>query len=144
MMSAMIRHASTRLRADGRGVRACLGAVCIAGMLWPNLSVRADDYEPFAELPPEILEALQKQGLTAIEYVAVAMSGRIITFRVGEVEENEIEESTIGVGEYVVPGKFGFDFAKEEDGFHVVVLSTASPGSGNDCRRGGTCKEAQR
>jgi hypothetical protein len=124
--------------------RRSLVAFGLAVVLSPTPPAMGQDYEAFSELPENILNALETQGFLGVEYVAIVAQGKIFSFRVGPVKENELNEESIKEGEYVVPGTFGFDFAKEAPGFHVVVLSTASPGSGNDCLRGGSCKETQR
>jgi hypothetical protein len=125
--------------------RASVVPLLSISLIWPlSPASSEEDQPPFRELPENIAEFLADQGFPNLEFVVLAMPGRIVSFRVGTVDERPIDEGNLQAGEFVVPGDFGFDFAKREPGFHVVVISSASPGSGNDCRRGGSCREANK
>jgi hypothetical protein len=90
--------------------------------------------------------ALESAGYTDVHYVAIATGEKMDSFYGGEPGAFLNEAEAFEPGEFVVslPPPFGFDFAKEDAGFRAICISSHSPGSENDCRRGGSCRSAQR
>jgi hypothetical protein len=100
--------------------------------------------EQLQPLPDDLKEALAGAGYTDVHFVTIATGEKIDSF-FGEVVDDPVEQKEdFEPGEFVVSGvPYEFDFAEQPIGFRAIVLSSQSPGSENDCRRGGTCRSAR-
>jgi hypothetical protein len=134
----------------GPGLLFCKIAKAIRPMLlltalaWAPGLAKAEGAEglQLEPLPDELKEAMAQAGYRNVEFLVIATPEKIDSFIGAGVGGLIEKQEALKPGDFSVSLPYGFDFGEKEPGFRAIVIHSGSPGSGNDCRRAGTCKSA--